>query len=304
MDYEIEKFYFVYKDGKYHSTLSKSHVESKLSKIAPEIKIRDMSIPERIVLDSKASGSWLALKEFLDSVYEKMKKGFFGDVFCVTRVCCADEFICSIDFYGHLVFPTPGMTSDLVPFVKDANDNLFFIGILRKFPPAQGRIALIGGFRAMKGLDFQTPYMNVVEEAEEEVGMKISYNPGQFSERHCCPYLSDLKATVQFGAISEQTELKYVTSVYTGLGRAEKEFGQQRVSETAAYSFLLKVDRVLTEHELATYLQADDDALEVVVWNISERGAPQFPLSHHQFLFNNAMKNFNFKIVANLGGRN
>jgi len=278
--------------------LSSDTAKEKLKKLPPKIELscRDvMDKRPRILLDSGLKNEKDQMINFAEKAYQTHNRfGHFGDVISVTTKCIQIEDVeCEINFIGSLQFPKPGMASDLVPIIKDGNDQYFFVGILRKFPPAVGKLALIGGFREINGLHFDSVLENIIPEAKDEVGIRIIPVTDFPDEVLGEPYPERVRIIACFEGVNYMecdSDLLHVQSVFPIANQREKNYGEKRVSQTCAYTFLAEVNRVLSENFLRTCLKPGDDAMEAIAWNITRRGFPDLALEHHRKIFRLAMK--------------
>lgn len=298
------KMLYIGREGKIIGRIEKNKFEDLCKSFAPIIELETSSIMEALSFDLKGSFNFSDGKEVeksVERIYREYGKfGHFDDAIMVSETIEAVYTTYNIDFIGKFAFRKPALTSDLVPIIRDKSGQYFFIGILRKFPPAVGKLALIGGFREVKGIRFETVIENVVSEAKAEAGIRILQISDYPEDLLRIPYHEEVKILVRMGKNNEievDSKLLHVGSLYPYTSKNEEECGEKRVHETCATVFLADVDRDLDEEVLRSYLKPGDDALEAVAWNISDRGEPDLALPHHREIFQNAVKKLGIEKV-------
>lgn len=290
------KYLLIGRQGKIINCLELFNCDQNSRKLPPKIELSTSdlfcSFP-LVTIEGKYKNVKESLCQKVGKIYfDTGKFGHFDDAILVTVNDIGWNIFCTIDFIGHLGFSKPGLTSDLVPIVRDSFGQLFFIGILRKNSPAVGKLALIGGFRGIKDLHLETLIENVISEAHDEAGLKIIPITDEPEQLLSKPYQDEIDIVLKFvygKNVDVDTKLLHVGSVYTETSENEKNFGEKRVYETSAYTFLAEIDMGLDEETLRSNLRPGDDAMEVVVWNISKRGIPDLALSHQREIFEKAI---------------
>jgi len=202
-----------------------------------------------------------------------------------------------IDQIGRLVYPKPGMTADLVPFIRDVNGQLFFVGIIRKDPPGAGGSAFMGGFREVRGEHFASGAETAIKEGKEESGLKVRpINEIVAKQVRDTIGIKEFRAKVKIGELEERTVVhllgEYHTSEDEIVTREDKDKREKRVHETIVYTFVVNVNVALTEQSLADMLKAGDDASKIFVYNLSTSGGirPDLVFGHHRLIFEDALR--------------
>lgn len=195
------------------------------------------------------------------------KFGPWGDLMAVS----ANGPFLRFDWIAPLSFPKPTLAADLIPFIRDSEGRLFWIGIKRGRPPGEGKLALIGGIRAIEkasSADYpdpthvlEAPLQNLMHESEEEAGIALSFlelrGGGLYSNALMEVSIPEL------GIVPSRTEtrveVRYVDTLRTDMA-AERDpsTGEIRVHEATGYMFLLHVDRSLSANEIEAALHPTD----------------------------------------------
>lgn len=214
------------------------------------------------------------------------KFGPNGDVISILK----ENEMYIINLIAPLAFPKPGLTADIVPFVRDKNGQLFFIGIIRKNNPGKGKPALIGGFRNVEGDHFDTAIETIIKESWEEVRMRIiPKGDGVYEAIENDINLAEFPALVDIASAKLLTTIRLV-GAYPTSEEERMPMGYKRVYETTAYACLINFPKEFDEKTLAAKFKASDDAQGMFVWNITKKGIPELAFGHHNVILNSALK--------------
>lgn len=227
------------------------------------------------------------------------KFGPWGDLIAVS----ADGPFLYFNWIMPLAFPKPTLAADLIPFIRDAEGRLFWIGIKRGRPPGEGKHALIGGIRAIEKKELacgptymlETPLENLMHESGEEAGIFLS----NLIFTNVDPYINIACVDVSIPelAVSSSVHIHYIKTMRTDVEvERDASTGELRVHESAGYAFVVRVDRPLLESEIEAALHPTD---------MSERTTPvvrainsfadmvsiqhSFHSQHHRELFSRSM---------------
>lgn len=217
--------------------------------------------------------------------------GHWKDVLQITK----HEFMLhnryTVDFIGRFEYDKPGITSDLVPFIRDLEDNVFFIGILRKFPPGVGKPATIGGFRNIKEYDFANAAETAIAEGKEETNFKITSLEAE-EEMKKFPLPENIRVKVSLGkksSVEVYTDLKLIRVFPTANVERNLKLKKKRVYETAGYTLMAYIPRILSKKDVEGMLEAGDDAAKLMVCEVSKDPFPDFYSSHHTDILREAL---------------
>lgn len=228
------------------------------------------------------------------------KFGPWGDLMAVT----VDGPFLRFDWIAPLAFPKPTLAADLIPFIRDSEGRLFWVGIKRGRPPGEGKLALIGGIRAIEKRELplgtthvlETPLENLMHESGEEAGIALSCIEVGDDGPHA--RVASVAVTIpELGIVRSRTELIHVETVSTD-HNAERDplTGQLRVHETTGYAFNLYVDRPLLAGEIEAALHPTDHSERTtpVVRQIGSFSEVEdihnsFHAAHHRVLFFRAL---------------
>lgn len=207
------------------------------------------------------------------------------------------------NFIAPLAFRKPTLAADLIPFIRDSEGRLFWIGIKRGRPPGEGKYALIGGIRAIEKRALsagethvlETPLENLMHESGEEAGIFLS----NLTAVHPSPYIRCARVDVSIPelGVASSVEMHNVNTVRTDIdAERDASTGELRVHEATGYAFVVCVDRPLLGSEIEAALHPTD---------ISERTVPvvreinsfsdmvsiqhSFHSQHHRELFSQSM---------------
>lgn len=237
-----------------------------------------------------------AIREFAERLYKNWGKfGPYGDVIQVTNFefssPSGDALVyCSLDFIGRLEYYKPSLAVDLLIFIKDLHNDIFFVSILRDKEPGLGLPAFIGGHRDIRGFDFETPAEALLHEASEEAAFYIKPLNSR-DERWKQPYASQLEVQVKLGKMRiSGVSLECLGTWATGVEEESQSTGRKRVDETTAYMLCLqKMPMKLDVETVAGWFKAGSDAKGMHVVKL-KYGMPKFGLSHHNLIFAEAIK--------------
>lgn len=215
--------------------------------------------------------------------YKKHKKyGAFGDILRFSRIEIATTVMYHLDLFGHLAFPKPGLAVDLVLFLRDKGE-IFVVSIVRKLPPAQGKLALVGGYRNVEKYHFQSGIEAIIAEAKQEIGITIKPNYGFVKKVSTDLDCESIPVTVKcYRRLTHKpANLLLIGNFTTSDAEKIPSLRSKRVHEIAAYGLLLDITSK-KQTDLSEYFRAGDDAKEVIVRRIEKS---KFFLSHHQEIF-------------------
>lgn len=197
-----------------------------------------------------------------------------------------------ITFIAPLAFPKPALAADLVLFIRDAAQNVFWLGIERGQPPGVGKQALVGGFREVRPA-LEHPVMNLIHEAPEELGVRF-LPLDQFTTD---PYPEEFHVLARIPDLLEDTSLllKLIGSEQTDpASDYDPKTDTYRVHETCGYVGVIHAKTVLSA-ELITLALHPTDVVEKTkpivreVFRGSTSAADQigagFHSRHHRDLF-------------------
>ncbi|MEI6378813.1 MAG: hypothetical protein WCO55_04075 [Candidatus Falkowbacteria bacterium] len=225
--------------------------------------------------------------------------GYYGDVINVSCFIADDHCYLQVNYIARLAFPKPNMASDLVPIVIDNRGYAFLIAITRKYNPGKGGLALIGGFRSVIKNRMETSVEAAMREASEEaVGLDLEYivncHDGIYSnitpQNSQAILVLGLRHEIVGGIWQQVVNLEWLGTYRTAPDRDESYITRQRVDITDAYVLPIRVDRLLTKAEIATWFRPGDDAETVEIIRIDDGYEPAFVFNHHSVIFKEAWK--------------
>lgn len=207
------------------------------------------------------------------------------------------------NFIAPLAFRKPTLAADLIPFIRDAEGRLFWIGIKRGRPPGEGKHALIGGIRAIEKRELrvgptymlETPLENLMHESEEEAGIILGCNQiegiGHYSNTVMEVSIPELDIIPS--QMDTRVEVHNVGTLRTDIA-AERDpsTGELRVHETTGYMFLLHVVNPLSVNQIEAALHPTDTSEHTIpivrqVDTLADMKAvmDSFHAGHHRKLF-------------------
>jgi hypothetical protein len=231
----------------------------KANNFPPQVELRLDALLEGF---PRISQGFENLRVRIDEAYRLHQKfGPWGDLMSVSHDGPYPRF----DWIAPLAYPKPTLAADLIPFIRDSEGRLFWIGIKRGRPPGEGKLALIGGIRAIEKRELsagptymlETPLENLMHESEEEAGIFLS----NLLLVHAAPYTTHARVDVNIPelGISSAVAIRNVNILRTDI-EAERDplTGQLRVHETTGYVFVVHVDRPLLASEIEAALHPTD----------------------------------------------
>jgi len=230
------------------------------------------------------------IREYIQSYYKDWKPcGSFGDVIQIERIFTETKTIFVIDFIGRKAFHKPGLAADLIPFIKDKEGKLFFIGIIRKYMPGKGKFALLGGFTGIDGYHLETAAESLLHEGIEEAGLFIKALDQDILKK---PFASKIPVQVSLGKSKDKqvinTQMILVGTFPTSFEEQMPDLNLKRVYQTTGYTMLIQVDILLDLEILKNWLTPGDDADKLVFIELNKEKIPEFGISHHQTVFDHA----------------
>ncbi len=227
--------------------------------------------------------------------------GRYGDWIKVTVLELLDNRYLTLDFVAHAAWIKPTLAADLGIFVKNHSD-CYFIGVIRKNPPGQGKPAILGGIMNA-GSMLDSGLYTMLKEAKEEANFSITY-PGDLAKLREDYSNSPISVNVHgFEKLNIKlkdlkTTIQYIITLPTSTQEINPD-GTKRVYLAIAYAILIDIgDIPLSTESLGKIFTAGDDAQEIYIQNVSlcfTSGdfslVPPFGLQHHSSLFK-AMVNF------------
>ncbi len=286
--------------------------KSKFS--APQVELDISDIQSQLF---EKVGEWVGVKESENLEDEEMitqhvletyqawgKFGPYGDLIQISYD--RDQRRAHIDFIGRLAFPKPALAADLLPIIRDAAGNLFFIGITRKKEPGIGKPALIGGHLDIKGYHLETAAEALIHEAKDEVGLKITVMKQHAREIKTKPYMPRIPVSVGLkGYPKLPSELLLVGTFETSAEEKLLHLGTRRVSQTTAYTMIIDIrDRILTPDDVAKLFSAGDDAASIFVHQITKNhwlfDLFNRAIYHHQTIYVAALSQLRRESIINI----
>lgn len=223
------------------------------------------------------------------------KYGPWGDMIAVS----ADGPFLYFNWIAPLTFPKPTLAADLIPFIRDSEGRLFWIGIKRGRPPGEGKHALIGGIRAIEKRSLsagpthmlETPLENLAHESVEEAGIILS--KVKFRDGWPCANGSATVTIPELGITASPVEVCYVDTVRTDIDvERDPSTGELRVHEAVGYAFVLRVNSPLSADKIVAALHPTDESERTVPVVQEIRSFPDvirihdsFHSVHHRALF-------------------
>jgi len=259
-------------------------IETPLKPPLLEIDTNEILSAEQFSVSSREDLPLEKIRKYFEVAYKMWGKfGPYSDIISVKVLKTPGNYIYYLSFIGRLAFHKPGLAVDLLITVRTQRGN-YFVGIKRKFDPGQGKLALPGGFIDVDGYHLKTPVQSVIQEAEEEIGLKITVlnpvNLFDYSPHHIIPVKVDYLGQAMSG------ELIPLGIVPTGDNEKMPSVGLKRVYNTSVFALVLDMAKIdLNENGLANWLKAGDDASGLVVRSYNNQTNLQFGLEHHQKIF-------------------
>ncbi len=253
------------------------------------------------------SGGYPKISERSENFRVRVSEGYrlhqrfgpWGDLMAVSCDGSPPRF----DWIAPLAYPKPVLAADLIPFIRDSDGRLFWVGIKRGRPPGEGKCALIGGIRAIEkrklasGTTYmlETPLENLIHESKEEAGIALSCVKA-VGEGSNAKVASATVSIPELNIVS-QTELFHVGTVHTDIEvERNPSTGELRVHEATGYAFQLHVGIPLaaSEIEAALHPTDEDERTIPVVRQIGsfadvEEINNSFHSAHHRVLFCQAL---------------
>lgn len=274
--------------------LDKKGRKIPLLEIHPEILTHKTFKSAMLKKDHFTENDFLS-KEISEYYKELDSFGPYGDVIQVKLrfVECDpeidDHIVYTIGFIARRAFNKPGLAADLLPFVCDSDGNVFLVCIKRGKNPGKGETALIGGFIDVEGFKMETAAECAVREGKEEIGIKIVPRPDE-QERFLIPNSDNLLCSVYFADIKASGTLNLIGTFFTSNEEKLNSTDLKRVYQTTAYAIFIKVNRKLTEIEIAELFKAGDDAEAVIAIPFSKLYNAKFAFGHHREICNAAVR--------------
>ena len=223
----------------------------------------------------------------LEEIYREWANfGKFGDIIFIR-----ESFLGSSDdiiFIGWLEYKKPTLASDILPFIRDAKGEIYYVGILKKDKrTGEFSKALIGGIRDMKKYYFESALEAAIRELREETGLKI--NPFNVVSAGLVknPNTTEVLMYTIFEALGSKMStfvMRKIGSYWTDKCEKHKATETKRVNMTTAFSFLMDLNQEISPKELKTFFTAGDDADDIFIWNVAD-GIPDFRLSNHRKIY-------------------
>jgi hypothetical protein len=238
----------------------------------------------------------------IEEEYKKRGKfGPFGDVVGTTWIRHERNhglIIMIVDFVGRKAFHKPGLAADLLPFIRDRTGKVFFIGIIRRGSPGEGKPALLGGFLNINGFHLETPAEALLHEGREEIGLHIYSDSEDLERLENAPLADDLKVKVILGKGRQIfSQLKLVGVFPTTDEENITSLGLKRVYQTTAYMVIIDVAEVLDVNSLAKWLVAGDDAKALYIFRLERQTVDSgLFFQHHRTIFEAARKMIKFSV--------
>lgn len=232
------------------------------------------------------------IKRYIEHYYQDWKLcGYFGDVVQIERIFTESKTIFIISYIGRKAFHKPGLAADLVPFIKDKDGRLFFIGIIRKYSPGKGKFALLGGFTGINGYHLETVAESLVHEGREEAGLLIKPLDRNILIK---PFAQEVPVQVSLGKkldkLKVDTQMILVGTFPTNQEEQMPYLNLKRVYQTTGYTMMVDIGRSLNVEILKGWLTPGDDADKLVFVELNKDKLPEFGIGHHQTVFDEALK--------------
>ncbi|MCX6744872.1 MAG: hypothetical protein NTX82_05090 [Candidatus Parcubacteria bacterium] len=267
--------------------------KSKFSAPEVELDISDIQSPlfEKKLVWSSANADCNLEKEeyitnFILEIYQAWGKfGPYGDLLQIHYD--PDNHQAHVDFIGRLAWPKPALAADLIPIIRDAKGNLFFVGITRKKEPGIGKPALIGGHLDIKGFHLETAAEALIHEARDEAGIKIKVNMKSKHDYKNKPFLPWIPIIVSLKHLpSLRSELLLVGTFETSDEENQPQLKTKRVFQTTAYTMIIDIrNRTLTPKDVTMLFSAGDDAATIYVKQITSLKSLPFAINHHRTIY-------------------
>jgi ADP-ribose pyrophosphatase YjhB (NUDIX family) len=233
--------------------------------------------------------------EIAQEYYGKQAWGDYGDVIQISRYAIlGSTFLYTFDYVVRREFQRPGLAADLVPFVLDAEGNLFLVAIKRKNNPGKGRLALVGGFINVDGYEMETAAQTATREGAEEIKIQI-YPTREDYDLFNLPNKDNLSVHVVFeNNFRTRTHLYLVDTFFTSNIERKKNPDIKRVYQTTAYTLLIGVDEisrpVIGAKEIANLFAEETEEAEVVVLPLEKAILAKFAFGHHKEILEAAIE--------------
>lgn len=210
--------------------------------------------------------------------------GPFGDVLRFSRLSFGKDAVYCLNYFGQVAFKKPGLAADFALFLRDAQKQVYAVGVIRTEEPGKGEIAWVGGFRNVKNCTFATAVDTAISEACEEIGINLKLIKAAKRNDGSRKDGDKLAVKVRFAdpkAWQPTGTLHFVGNFLTSDQEKIPGLNEKRVHETSAYALLLDVKEV-SDDVMEQLFRAGDDAAEVIASHVSDT---KFPILHHQEIF-------------------
>lgn len=297
-----EYFYIEGRDGKLVRNLipeNKFDIEGRIIELDPK-----KMIPNERHVNSYGFGAEV-LSDFLGNFWNELERiysewrnfGKFGDVIFIRRdTDQSDTFSPDHDydiiFIGWLAYKKPTLASDILPFIRSAEGNIYYVGILKKDKAGKLHKALIGGIRDMEKYYYESAMETAIRELKEEIGLKI-YPFNEVSEDLVKnPNTTEVLVYTEFPKLRSRISvfvMKKVGSYWTDKSEIHKATETKRVNKTTAFSFLVNLSQKISPKKLKNFFTAGDDADGIFIWNI-KNATPDFLKPNHRKIYKEAVE--------------
>lgn len=210
--------------------------------------------------------------------------GPFGDVLRFSRLSFGKDAVYCLNYFGQVAFKKPGLAADFALFLRDADKQVYAVGVIRTEEPGKGEIAWAGGFRDVKGCTFASAVDTAISEAGQEIGISLKLINAAKRDDGSRQDGDKLRVKVRFADRSvwqPTATLHFVGNFLTSDQEKIPGLNEKRVHETSAYALLLDVKEV-SDDVMNQLFRAGDDAAGVIASHVSDT---KFPILHHQEIF-------------------
>ncbi|MCK4540436.1 hypothetical protein KAU09_04765 [Candidatus Parcubacteria bacterium] len=262
-------------------------------------------IPNERHINSYGFGAKV-LSDFLYNFWHEMERiysewgnfGKFGDIIFIRRdTDQSDTFSPDNDydiiFIGWLEYKKPTLASDILPFFRCDEGEVYYVGILKK-DKKTGKLhkALIGGIRDMEKYYYESAMEAGIRELQEETGLKIDPFNEVSAELVKDPNTTEVLIYTELPKLRSKMSvfvMKKVGSYWTDKSEIHKATETKRVNMTTAFSFLVDLNQKISPEELKTFFTAGDDADGIFIWNI-KNATPDFLKPNHRRIYEKAVE--------------
>lgn len=286
---KVKKIIFLGFRGRLHEFVLNKDEEILKRNPVIELDSKDFISDEfpQVLFDS---GPEVDLNE-LEKIYRNWGKfGADGDIIKVMVVDMNDHNYYYVTFIGNLTSRKGTTAVDVIVACSDSTGRTIFPLIKRKYNPASGLLALVGGKIDVEGCIMESPIDAALRETCEEIGLNINIEEEQPStDGPIFPRSLDVWAKYRGNVINGKMEC--IGSMNTSSEEIISTTELKRVYQTTAFLVTFSFRNDIDKSFIAKWFRASDDAKELVLVDEQDiQKGLDFGIKHHEVLFDQALK--------------